>query len=800
MALQYMNNPRIEDDTHGYSAGISSGAVNNWTDVSLSGSHTTVIYWDDGHSSSGSCRGNESRVYMTVTDNWNATINPDTNEITINVTSSFSMNRQALQWGGNGCGTYYCMRDVHVYTGRGGGEIAFCSDCVVNTGVFCTGSRSFVIHLQHGQATDVGSFFVKNDTRGYETVYYDLISGGMRFRNTLPAPKYTPSARTSCSAYTSGSVIGGTSRISEIDYGCPAGNNCSANLTTIELFSDSAYTNRVSVSTTRDTSATIEYKGLTPNHIYYVKYTITNGKYTKTYTCSFTTLASSYPYGYKYLTDQVSWLYLQINNGDDACDISTKLYIREKKTPARSWQLIDTTASEITVRETLRGIIERGKKYESYSTTTNCTGTYTSAIYEFAPPAADSITGIITSYSSTLQPSGMLADIEYCYKVTSYVQEEVSETNPMTSHLEYSTDRTTWTPTDSTTSIVNPDTICGTLTGLQCSTTYYLRSYQEIGGINSYSAIVQITTPTCADFNNCVCDNLHYMTELICQQLYRIRTGVKTIYTNCDTKELCDPYSNNPTLASILSRIVRFNQAVVCLLCSMQTLDIFKTGETDQVFSATTPGNSGQWITMDYYPTEGSENLITSSGVAEAIQDYIESVFHPIGTYEYWAEDMTDLEEQSACDESGESGESGYICLPPEESDRAIVGENYYTYTNGAWVLTGAVPDLGNFAVVTILKGTYLDRNFYWWDDDWRLINVDGADELEDRVETIEQYFETNKVVQNYDTDDNRKIAVVPDNYTDAQIRAIITADPNYETVIFTTITTLPSANIVINT
>lgn len=798
MALQYRNSPQIEDDTHGYSAGISSGAVNNWTNVGLNGSHTTVIYWDDGHHPSGSCAGNESRVFMTITDTWSGSINPDTNQISLHIVSSFSMNRQALHWGGNGCGTYYCWRDVHVYTSRTGGEITSGSDCVVNTGVFLTGSRSFDIVLNHGQAMDVGSFFIRNNTRGYESVYYDLVSGGMRFRNTLPAPKYNPSAKISCSPYSSGSVIGGTARISDIDYGCPSGNNCSANLTTITLYSDSGYTNVVSTSTTKNKSTTIEYKGLTPNHKYYVKYTITNGKYTRNYTCSFTTMASSYPYGYKYLSDQASWLYLQINNGDDACDITTKLYIREKGTSA--WRLVDTTDSETTVRETLRNLIVRGKTYESYSTTQNCAGTYTSAIYEFAPPAADSITGVITSYSSTLQPSGMLADLEYCYKITSFIQEEVSETNPMTSHLEYSLDQVNWTPTDNTTSTVNPDTICGTLTGLQCSSTYYLRSYQEIGSVHSYSAVVQITTPTCADFNNCVCDNLAYMTELICQQLHRIRTGRKTIYANCDTKEVCDPYSNNPTLVSILSRLLRFNQAAACLICSMEALDIFKSGETDQVFSASTPGEPGQWITMDYYPTEGNDNLVTSSGVAEAIQDYIHSVFHPIGTYDYWAEDMADLEEQSTCEEeSSESGESGEPCLPPEEGDRAIIGTDYYTYTNGTWIRTGEVPDVDDFAVITILKGTYTDKNFYWWDDEWRLLNINGAGSLEDRVDIIEEYTENNKIVYSYSPDDLYKIAVVPDNWTDAQIQSAIIPDPNREIVIFTTVNTLSNTDIVVN-
>lgn len=790
--LQYKNDPRVEDDTHGYSAGVSSGAISNWTEVGLSGSHTTEIYWDDECYFSRE----ETRTFMTITDSWTATVNPDTNQITIHGSSSYSMNRTVKNSAVWTCGHTDCLRNIIVYDRRGGGELnRINGSCLTSLGVIMSGSRNWSLTLNYGQSTSSGTFFVRNETVGHEGQYYDLVSAGLQFRNTLPAPKYNPSANTSCSAYSSGNVIGGTARLTNIDYGCPAGNDCSANLTTVDLFSDSGYTNRITRFETRGGSATVEYKGLTPNHRYYVRYVITNGKYTRTYTCSFVTMASSYPYGYKYLSDQVSWLYLQINNGDDECDITSKLYIREKGTSA--WTLVDTTTSETTVRETLRNLIVRGKTYESYSTTTNCAGTYTSTIYEFAPPAADSITGVITNYSAALQPSGLLADLDYCYKITSYVQEPVSETNPMISHLEYSTDKVNWTPTDNVTSTVNPDVVCGTLTGLQCSTTYYLRSYQEVGSVHSYSAIVQITTPTCADFENCVCDNLNYMTELICQQLNRLKIGQKKIFANCDTKEVCDPYSNNPTIASILSRLLRFDQAVVCLLCSMEALDIFKTGETDQVFSATTPGNPGQWITLDYYPVEGSENLIASSGVAEAIQDYIESVFHPIGTYEYYAESIEELEEQSAC-ESGESESESIACEPPVEGDRAIIGQFYYTYTNGVWEQTALVPDLGDFAVITILKGTYFDKNLFWWDDGWKLINISGADSLEARIEEIELATESSPIVRHYDDTQKYKIVVIPDSWDDATIQANILPDPEREIIIFTTTTVPPASTVAV--
>ena len=59
--LQYKNRGRTEA---GYSNGISSGMVNDWTDTGLNGSHEAVFYWDD----SGYGTGTSSRVYMTVRD------------------------------------------------------------------------------------------------------------------------------------------------------------------------------------------------------------------------------------------------------------------------------------------------------------------------------------------------------------------------------------------------------------------------------------------------------------------------------------------------------------------------------------------------------------------------------------------------------------------------------------------------------------------------------------------------------------------------------------------------------------
>ena len=109
------------------------------------------------------------------------------------------------------------------------------------------------------------------------------------------------------------------------------------------------------------------------------------------------------------------------------------------------------------------------------------------------------------------------------------------------------------------------------------------------------------------------------------------------------------------------------------------------------------------------------------------------------------------------------------------------------------------MPDLGDFGVITIEKGTYFDKNFYWWDNNWRMINTSGVDDLEGRIEQIETFVEENNIVYSYDENKTYKIAVVPDDTPDATILSQITPDPEKEIVIFTTTDTISSTTIPVN-
>lgn len=761
--------------SQGYSNGISSGAIKNWTNIGLSGSHTTVVYWDDNYNGNGV----SSRVYMTVTDTWSGEI-LDNNSIKLNIHSSYSMNRTNVR-GSSSCSGYY-MRDGKVYTNNKSQLLKTYAACITKGGVFSTGSKDWTYTIGHGTELNVGSFYVVNCTRGMTCsgLWADYISAGVAFKNTLPAPPYAPKTNLSC-----GNVANSTNgkvTFNVSDYGCPSGgspaNACELS-SLVEWATDEEFENVVATGTGE--------KNLAPNTKYYIRATAKNGYYTTTKTCEFTTLATSSVYNYKFYSDQISRLTVQANYGGEACDISTLLQIREKG--ATSWTDVKTTTVHGTETETLRNLIERGKEYEARTITTNCAGTYTSPIYAFVPPTADSIVGEITSHNDELDASGLSATLDWCYKVTSYTLDEPSEENPIISRLEYRIEgQEEWTTLDTTTSTKSPVTICGSEAGLACGSTYYLRSYQKIGTIESYSPEVKHLTTMCAEVNNCVCDNLTYMTELICQEVARIKEGQKIVYANCSTKELCDPYSNNPTWESILSRIARFSQMVVCLTCSMESLN-FAGGKDDEVYTALEPGSFGQFVPLSQTATAESDELISSAAAKKEIEKFLSSTLRPIGTYEFFADSLPDLFDQTECGQ--ESGESGKDCELAEEGDKAVVGQDYYVYENSEWVKKGKVPDLQDLGLVNILKGFWANHEWYWWNDEWNMLDADTVD-LERRLSVLEN----NKDNVVYDEDeDHNNMMIAPITNSNYQIGSLAQAKyPDEQVTVFLYEETTPSS------
>lgn len=159
------------------------------------------------------------------------------------------------------------------------------------------------------------------------------------------------------------------------------------------------------------------------------------------------------------------------------------------------------------------------------------------------------------------------------------------------------------------------------------------------------------------DNNNCdVLSN--ELIEAIRQVYYSIKNGDIVISANEDSK--CDG-SQLPTVASILSRLLRFDEAVACILCTYDPIliKILKSGEYPQVLMGQTGSVYPVWKNVSETPTEGSMLPITSGGVYDAIKEAQLSVFHKItddpnwveaggqDRYAFLAKSIEDLEEQS---------------------------------------------------------------------------------------------------------------------------------------------------------
>lgn len=249
------------------------------------------------------------------------------------------------------------------------------------------------------------------------------------------------------------------------------------------------------------------------------------------------------------------------------------------------------------------------------------------------------------------------------------------------------------------------------------------------------------------------CGALMYLLELICQEWYAIKDGVRTIYPNEDMKRICaDDDDDDPTLQSILSRLLRYFQALGCLVCSglEDDLNFLKQASPkDKVDNAQTvlqhdgEGWYGKWVETDDYPTENSEALVTSGGVYRAIQDYIHDVYHYVGTWNYLVYKPSDL---NALPEDVHIPQSGETAMVKEGAD----GTNQtYTYNGSRWV-AGEVNDFSewHFPLIHVVYESHFTTDlyeitipagsaWYWWNDNWDQLDAFGSEEIEEELKDI---------------------------------------------------------------
>lgn len=244
-------------------------------------------------------------------------------------------------------------------------------------------------------------------------------------------------------------------------------------------------------------------------------------------------------------------------------------------------------------------------------------------------------------------------------------------------------------------------------------------------------------------------------------QVYQsIQHGDIVIAANEDSK--CSDGNELPTIASILSRILRFSQAVGCVLCTYDPvlINILKSGHYPQVLM----GQSGSvypiWREPSQEPTPNSKLPITSGGVWEAIQQAIMSVFHEATddrqwvanggklTYDFFSKDVAGL--ANICEGYWGSDETPSTDPCPAEGDTCLVqsGANglnqEYLYEDGKWVPLDVMKAPNNYAVIHINKGAYRDEELYWLDvngvQTWNQMDVSDAS-LRKRLEALEEIY-----------------------------------------------------------
>lgn len=250
------------------------------------------------------------------------------------------------------------------------------------------------------------------------------------------------------------------------------------------------------------------------------------------------------------------------------------------------------------------------------------------------------------------------------------------------------------------------------------------------------------------------CDDLSEMVCLIKQDVDAIATERAMVIAPNDASKCQE--DNDPTLASFWSRVLRFSQAVTCILCEYDPFvaTLLKQGKYPEILmGAVQTGADGtgypQWVMPDETPTEGSVKPVMSSGVVTAVQEAILSVWHLWEEYPeftYFAPTYDDADSSRSLLAQSEKQE-------PSAGDTALVANNgtqynlLYTYGDSGWTLTkvlGEADKLTNFAVTHIVKGYYADKAVYYFhdgnQDTWQVMDVDFT-ELEKRVEELEKTF-----------------------------------------------------------
>lgn len=764
--------------------GIRDGGYNNWTDVPLSGSVEVKYFYSDSQYMDNARR---TTVFVTVQDTWSASIEPTTNEITLTVTSVLKRVDRSEKVGDPG------SMNLHMRAWPDQTKAQLLFDAVQNC--CCTGVAlsnpvtldTVTLHLPANTENGSGTVFYRSNVQGYDDssdeTYVDEFYMGSQFRNVLPDKPVSP---------TLGTPTFTAVNCQTVNASIPVTQNSWGNYTTettyarYKIGASGTWSNWQQVTTAH--TGTYLITGLNPSTTVYVE-VYTTGDSTTSDTASSTITTPSRPqtptlaFVSQVAEENQTTLdaTIRFTQSDRSSFGTTSGYARYKVGDDDYSEWFSIGSNYTTKQFHITGLLpDRAITVQSYCTGDGlCCATNATMTFNTPKPPEPPVHG---NFAQTDTGSAINVTMPW-------TQPDNARFTTGDTYWAWHIDNGAWT--DWTTA---SDWTAGTdsIQSVPYGSTLCVRSYSVGDGLRSEA------TETCVTVSEAVvddtpyqgdpfvmvtlCNNLLYLVELICQEWYAIKDGDRIVYTNEEHKQHCDGDPDDPTLHSILSRIYRYFGAILCLICDglNDSFNHHKRGPENTVLTGNGDNSYGSWEEIDTEVTEDSTMPVTSDAVWRIIDEFIHTVYHYVGDWDYLTLNPTTLSE----------------VLDPRDGDTALVkngadGTNQnYTYTNGSWV-AGSLEPLEDFNLIHVNKKsdwTYggqsieipANSGWYWYNNNWNRLDA-SAGEIQ---QELDELLATNVVKRQDENEEYFEVAVVHRN-SDGTVP--INVRPANKTVYFVT-------------
>lgn len=516
--------------------------------------------------------------------------------------------------------------------------------------------------------------------------------------------------------------------------------------------------------------------GLQPNSTYSVKVTRNNGCASASATCSFTTLCGNQISNCRSTKSNEIQVDCTILGGYGVYAPTTSF--RYRKYGTTEWKTIEFTTKTKTKTTVIFPDLERDTSYELQACTTTTAGTYCGNIISCRTVAgAFAIIDSADSYiDDNVFPPNTRAKVCYSWS---------ADCAPVDLQVYYRVKNgadPNWLKSEIFTSDQASGSNCIVLVDLVPDYTVYECFVRATGcdGVSWDSPFAEFTTPALERPQGNNCETLQYMLELICQALEAVKEGNMNIFANKDSKDKCDPYSENPTMTTFWSRFLRWAGAATCLICDMVEF-LIKSGKKDQYFV----GEIG-WVDIlkhvedEYDETDDDRLRLASSGaVYELIQRSLHAVWHYHGEVDYIVDNLDNV---------------------PSDAKTVInlADNKVYEKSGSSWKVSTKIDQPDDFSVYHIKNESQTagvgkvdaESAYYYWDGTWNNLdgNAEGMDERLTRLEEHPEFVQTANpdtkweiVDETFDFEKNGKEGVL---YIVTEVEK---AEPKYRTVSFET-------------